>query len=42
MSVSEEVLDDRPACVECGGPARNRGARCADCYQAAAYMSDFR
>ena len=29
------VSDDRPACAECGAPARMGGLRCADCYEAA-------
>jgi tRNA(Ile2) C34 agmatinyltransferase TiaS len=42
MNVYQPMDDDRPACVECGGPARTQGARCADCFEAAAYLSDFR
>jgi hypothetical protein len=36
------MIDDRPACVECGGPAAVQGARCRDCYQAAVYAAAFR
>lgn len=39
MTTDTDRTDDRPPCAECGRPTLRY--RCADCYQAAAYVAAF-